>query len=120
MVEWRGVSQPSSVSLVDVLDKVLDKGLVVVGDISVSLANVELLTIKVRLMLCSIDKATEVGLDWWKHDPFFSSTGPGESRHELQQRIEALEQQVNSRDESPKATPRAPRRRSTQQPDTTQ
>ena len=54
--------------LVDVLDRVLDKGLVVAGDIKVSLAEVELLTIRIRLLVCSLDKAQEIGLDWWRHD----------------------------------------------------
>jgi hypothetical protein len=101
MMDYRGVGQPSSVSLVDVLDKVLDKGLVVVGDIRVSLASVELLTIKVRLMLCSIDKAAEVGLDWWKQDPFFSSS-PADT--ELRKRVEALERQLGSEEKN--TTPR--------------
>ena len=55
--------------LVDVLDRVLDKGLLIAGDIRVSLAEVELLTIRIRLIVCSIDKAQEIGLDWWKYDP---------------------------------------------------
>src|ERR1043166_6554239 len=54
--------------LVDVLDRVLDKGLVVAGDVKISLAEVELLTIRIRLIVCSIDKAQQIGLDWWKHD----------------------------------------------------
>jgi len=54
--------------LVDVLDRVLDKGLVVAGDIKVSLAEVELLTIRIRLLVCSLDKAQEIGLDWWRYD----------------------------------------------------
>ncbi len=54
--------------LVDVLDRVLDKGLVVAGDIKVSLAEVELLTIRIRLLICSLDKAQEIGLDWWRYD----------------------------------------------------
>src|SRR5437899_4784333 len=58
--------------LVDVLDRVLDKGLVVAGDIKISLANVELLTIRIRLIVCSIDKAQEIGLDWWKNDRHFT------------------------------------------------
>jgi hypothetical protein len=53
---------------VDVLDRVLDKGLAIAGDIKISLAEVELLTIRIRLLICSIDKAQEIGLDWWKHD----------------------------------------------------
>lgn len=58
--------------LVDVLDRVLDKGLVVAGDIKVSLAEVELLTIRIRLIVCSLDKAQEIGLDWWRYDQHFS------------------------------------------------
>jgi len=55
--------------LVDILDRVLDKGLVVAGDIKINLANVELLTIQVRLLVCSIDKAEQIGLNWWRSDP---------------------------------------------------
>jgi hypothetical protein len=61
-----------STGLVDVLDRVLDKGLVVAGDIRVSLAEVELLTIRIRLLVCSIDKAEQIGLDWWRQDPNLS------------------------------------------------
>lgn len=58
----------SSTSIIDILDRVLDKGLVVAGDISISLANVELLTIRIRLLVCSIDKAEQIGLNWWRYD----------------------------------------------------
>jgi hypothetical protein len=58
---------------VDILDRVLDKGLVVVGDIKINLANVELLTIQIRLLICSIDKAEQIGLDWWRTDPRLST-----------------------------------------------
>jgi len=61
-----------STGLVDLLDRVLDKGLVVAGDIRVSLAEVELLTIRIRLLVCSIDKAEQIGLDWWRQDPNLS------------------------------------------------
>ncbi len=56
-------------NLVDILDRVLDKGLVIAGDIRVSLANVELLTVRIRLLICSVDKAEQIGLNWWKYDP---------------------------------------------------
>ncbi len=56
-------------NLIDILDRVLDKGLVIAGDIRVSLANVELLTIRIRLLVCSVDKAEQIGLNWWKYDP---------------------------------------------------
>jgi hypothetical protein len=58
-----------TINLLDVLDRVLDKGLVIAGDISISLGNVQLLTIRIRLLICSIDKAERIGLDWWKFDP---------------------------------------------------
>jgi hypothetical protein len=60
--------------LVDILDRVLDKGLVIAGDIKINLANVELLTIQIRLLVCSIDKAQEIGLNWWKSDPRLSAS----------------------------------------------
>jgi hypothetical protein len=56
-------------NLLDILDRVLDKGLVIAGDIRVSLANVELLTIRIRLLICSVDKAEAIGLNWWRFDP---------------------------------------------------
>ena len=61
-------------NLIDILDRVLDKGLVIAGDISISLANVELLTIRIRLLVCSVDKAEQIGLNWWKHDPNLTTT----------------------------------------------
>ena len=67
-----GTPTRGNAGLVDILDRVLDKGLVVAGDIKVSLAEVELLTIRIRLMICSIDKAEEIGLDWWKYDRHLS------------------------------------------------
>ena len=70
------ISPSRSYGLVDVLDRVLDKGLVVVGDIKINLANVELLTIQVRLLICSIDKAEQIGMDWWRTDPRLSTQAP--------------------------------------------
>ena len=58
--------------LVDILDRILDKGLCIAGDIRVSLADVELLTIRIRLIICSVDKAEKIGMDWWRSDPYFS------------------------------------------------
>jgi hypothetical protein len=87
-----------STGLVDVLDRVLDKGLVVAGDIKVSLAEVELLTIRIRLLICSIDKAEQIGLDWWKFDHHLS---PGKQalsaeNEELRKQVRALERQLVS------------------------
>ena len=85
-----------STGLVDVLDRVLDKGLVVAGDIKVSLAEVELLTIRIRLMICSIDKAEQIGLDWWKYDRHFSGRQQVviEENHELREQLRLLESRV--------------------------
>jgi hypothetical protein len=82
--------------LVDVLDRVLDKGLVVAGDIKVSLAEVELLTIRIRLLICSIDKAEQIGLDWWKYDRHLS---PGreevlQENLELREQVQLLERRI--------------------------
>lgn len=63
-------------NLVDILDRVLDKGLVIAGDIRISLANVELLTIRIRLLVCSVDKAEQIGLNWWKYDPNLTTQLP--------------------------------------------
>jgi hypothetical protein len=63
-------------NLIDILDRVLDKGLVIAGDIRVSLANVELLTIRIRLLVCSVDKAEQIGLNWWKYDPNLTTPAP--------------------------------------------
>jgi len=75
---------PPRDSLVDVLDRVLDKGVVIAGDISVSLLDIELLTIKIRLLIASVDKAKEMGIDWWAHDPQLS----GAARRQ-QQKLDA-------------------------------
>ena len=63
--------------LVDVLDRILDKGLVIAGDIKISLVNIELLTLKIRLLICSIDKAEEIGLNWWRYDPYLTMNANG-------------------------------------------
>jgi hypothetical protein len=80
--------------LVDVLDRVLDKGLVVAGDVKVSLAEVELLTIRIRLVVCSIDKAQSIGLDWWKHDGYLGSRSNARGDQALRRQIDALERKV--------------------------
>lgn len=95
-IDERGLQrQPQG--LVDILDKILDKGLVVAGDIKVSLANVELLTIQLRLVICSIDKAEAIGLNWWKSDRFYSAAPlalPQAEVDELRGRVTQLEKQL--------------------------
>ena len=87
--------------LVDILDKILDKGLVVAGDIKVSLANVELLTIQLRLVVCSIDKAEAIGINWWKGERFYSADAPREIASpddvaHLRARVADLEKRLGS------------------------
>src|SRR6202521_5124502 len=96
-----------STGLVEGLDRVLDKGLVVAGDIKVSLAEVELLTIRIRLLICSIDKAEQIGLDWWKYDHHLS---PGKQalsaeNEDLRKQVRALERQLKSLTQRRSATP---------------
>lgn len=99
-------SRRDSTSLAELLERILDKGIVIAGDISVSLVDIELLTIKLRLLIASVDKAREIGVNWWESDPWLSgrqrdqdavggggagerpSLGPGKSLEERLVRIE--------------------------------
>jgi hypothetical protein len=83
-----------STGLVDLLDRVLDKGLVIAGDIKVSLAEVELLTIRIRLIVCSIDKAEQIGLDWWRYDKNLAPGSQKAGSDEIQEQIRLLQEQV--------------------------
>ena len=89
-------------TIVDVLEKVLDKGVVIAGDIRVGIADVELLTIKIRLIVSSVDKAKEIGMDWWETDPYLSSKANEdktkaleEENKELKDRLETIEAEMN-------------------------
>jgi len=90
------VSPTRTHGLVDILDRVLDKGLVVAGDIKINLANVELLTIQVRLLICSIDKAEQIGLNWWRSDPRLTigSHLAGLPSGQLEARLDRIERQL--------------------------
>jgi hypothetical protein len=88
--------RPESANLADILERVLDKGIVIAGDIQVNLLDIELLTIKLRLVIASVDRAKEMGIDWWEHDPTLSSGSYGhqemvEENRRLRDRIAALE-----------------------------
>ena len=92
------VSPTRSNGLVDILDRVLDKGLVIAGDIKINLANVELLTIQIRLLVCSIDKAEQIGLNWWRNDPRLNMAAPSSAdalaASEVEQRLQRIEAQL--------------------------
>ena len=105
MAERYELGPARSQGLVDILDRILDKGLVIAGDIKVNLANVELLTIRIRLLVCSIDKAEQIGMNWWRSDPNYAGPAIGGRDVEalgakldaLAQKLEQLEQKQISR-----------------------
>ncbi len=96
---------PQPANLGDILERVLDKGIVIAGDIKVNLLDIELLTIKLRLVIASLDTANQVGINWWKSDPWLSADAANGSKRrelerenrELRDRVEALE--AGSRDD---------------------
>jgi Gas vesicle protein len=94
-------SQPTN--LADILERVLDKGIVIAGDIQINLLDIELLTIKLRLLIASVDRAREMGINWWESDASLQSLGPGEEsdrgrleqqNRELSERLERLERRL--------------------------
>jgi hypothetical protein len=89
LVHRTGGAAPAQ--LADVLERVLDKGIVIAGDIQINLLDIELLTIKLRLLVASADKAKEMGIDWWQGDPFLSKNG---NDNKLESRIKELEKKV--------------------------
>jgi hypothetical protein len=102
--------RPESQSLADILERVLDKGIVIAGDIQINLLDIELLTIKLRLLIASVDRAREMGINWWESDPSLQSVGPGDDagpeqiereNRELRERLERLERQLGMADEEP-------------------
>ena len=88
----------NATNLADILERVLDKGIVIAGDIKISLADVDLLNIKIRLLVCSVEKAMEIGIDWWQQDSFLSSQAKKleADNTALQKRLEKLEAKVRA------------------------
>ena len=99
-------------TLADVLERVLDKGIVIAGDISVSVASTELLNIRIRLLISSVDKAREIGINWWENNPNFSAQTQSllEANRQLQARVESLESELKALRSLPPTsqTPAAP------------
>jgi hypothetical protein len=106
------VNPTRSHGLVDILDRVLDKGLVIAGDIKINLANVELLTIQIRLLVCSIDKAEQIGLNWWRNDPRLTGRTTDVSiiaeHNAVEARLARIEEQLTRlvKEDSPAKSPR--------------
>ena len=98
---YRAAPSPAttgSASLADILERVLDKGIVIAGDIQINLLDIELLTIKLRLLVASVDKAKEMGIDWWEADPSLSGGARRDElqaeNQELRDRLRRLEERV--------------------------
>ena len=96
--------RPEPTNLADLLERVLDKGIIIAGDIRVNLLDIELLTVKIRLLVVSVDKAMEMGIDWWRSDPMLSSAAAdkqlSEENERLRERIAALESRQESAEEA--------------------
>jgi hypothetical protein len=98
------MSQPThsinSSGLADILERVLDKGVVIAGDIKIQIADIDLITIKIRLLVCSVDKALEMGINWWQEDPSLSMKARDkqldENQSDVVKRLEQLEAKINS------------------------
>ena len=93
-------SSLDTTNLADILERVLDKGIVIAGDIKIQIADIDLLTIKIRLLVASVDKAMEMGINWWQDDAFLSSaaheTELKQQNDKLMERIEKLEANIKS------------------------
>jgi hypothetical protein len=94
---WGRPQQPAN--LADILERVLDKGTIIAGDIRVNLLDIELLTVRIRLLVVSVDKAEEMGIDWWREDPMLTvkERGLQEENQALRERLEELESQQGSK-----------------------
>ncbi|MFI9776740.1 gas vesicle protein [Streptomyces sp. NPDC051956] len=101
-------SGPQTTNLADILERVLDKGIVIAGDIKIELLDIELLTIRIRLFVASVDTAKKAGIDWWETDPALSSRASRSALQDenraLRERLEALESKT--KDESPEQRPK--------------
>ena len=108
MAEQKMVHAIEATNLADILERVLDKGIVIAGDIKIQLADIDLLNIKIRLLIASVDKAMEMGINWWQQDSYLSSTPKKtdlekenrelrkklERNEELKKRLERVEAKV--------------------------
>jgi hypothetical protein len=90
----------NATGLADILERVLDKGIVIAGDIKIQIADIDLITIKIRLLVCSVDKAMEMGINWWQEDPSLSTKAREkqleENQSDVVKRLEQLEAKINS------------------------
>jgi hypothetical protein len=92
MTQQQMMHATNATNLADILERVLDKGIVIAGDIKIQIADIDLLTIKIRLLVASVDKAMEMGINWWQTDSYLSSKA---QESEKEERIKKLEEEVN-------------------------
>ena len=101
MANTKLIHATEATNLADILERVLDKGIVIAGDIKIQLADIDLLNIKIRLLVASVDKAMEMGINWWQQDSYLSSKAK-ESEIEkenvaLKKRLDRLEQKIKAK-----------------------
>lgn len=101
-----GGASDAAGTLADVLERVLDKGVVIVGDIRVNLLDIELLTIRLRLLVAGVDTARRIGIDWWEHDPWLSGAADADERHALDERLSRIERRLGDGGAEPDALER--------------
>lgn len=89
MAEGKMVHPMEATNLADILERVLDKGIMIAGDIKIQIADIDLLTIKIRLLVASVDKAMEMGINWWQQDSFLSSKAQETEKNEKIKDVEA-------------------------------
>ena len=98
MAETQMTHSINATNLADILERVLDKGIVIAGDIKIQLADIDLLNIKIRLLICSVDKAMEMGINWWQQDPYLSTKAREseieKENTEMKKRLERLEAKI--------------------------
>ena len=101
MQEQKMMHATNATNLADILERVLDKGIVIAGDIKIQIADIDLLNIKIRLIISSVDKAMEMGINWWQQDSYLSSKAKeaetGKENTDLRKRLERLEKKVKTK-----------------------
>ena len=104
MAEQRMAHATEATNLADILERVLDKGIVIAGDIKIQLADIDLLNIKIRLLIASVDKAMEMGINWWQQDSYLSSNA---ARTDLEKETKELRKRLERNEELKKRLERA-------------
>jgi len=104
MAEQKMMHATQATNLADILERVLDKGIVIAGDIKIQIADIDLLNIKIRLLVCSVDKALEMGINWWQQDPYLSTTA---KKSDIEQENRELKKKLERNEELKKRLERA-------------